>query len=234
MADHLTEEEQVEAIKRWWNENWVSIVLPVILALGGYLGWNLWKDHVAEQAQAASDMYQQLTQAAQTAPGTSLSAEQKAKIGESAEVLISSHGDSLYADLANLLLARIHVEDGQLDAAQTRLEQVAADGANDSMQHIGKARLARVLAAKGDYAKALEMVAQTAHEPFKALFAEVRGDVYVAEGKLAEAGTAYQSALETLQPSEFNRRSLLQLKLDAVAVPAPQGSVEPAAVEGDA
>lgn len=234
MADHLSEEEQVEAIKRWWNENWVSVVLPIILALGGYLGWNSWQDHKQGKAEQASDLYQQLAMAAEVAPGETLTEEQRAAIDESANVILDAHGGTLYADMANLLLAKIQVEGGQLDAAAARLQAVVDNGADEAIQQVAKARLARVMSAKGDHSAALSMVAQTDSESFKALFAEIRGDVYSAQGKLAEANTEYQAALDTLLPSEFNRRSLIQLKLDAVAVPGAPESAPAAGVEGDA
>lgn len=236
MAEHLTEEEQVEALKSWWNENWVSIVLPIILVLGGYLGWNFWQDRQHAQAEAASNLYQQLSQAAQTQPGEQLSAEQKAKIGELSEQLLADHSNSLYANMTNLLLARIHVDDGELVAAQQRLEDIVNAPANEAMGQVATARLARVLAAQGEYDAALSKISQTASEAFKALYAEVRGDIYLAQGKATEANAAYQQAMASLLPSEFNRRSLIQLKLDAVAVTGKDADTPetPAESEGEA
>ena len=240
MAEHLTEEEQVESLKRWWNENWLSIVLPIVLALGGYGGWNAWQNHQVGQAQAASDQYQALTRAAETQPGIAMSAEQQETVGGLAETLIADHDGTLYADMAKLMLARVLVESKELEAAQGYLQQVSSEGANASMQQLAKARLARVLSAKGETEKALSLVAQAQDESYQALFAEVRGDIYLSQGKAPAANTAYSAALELLPPSEFNRRSLIQLKLDSVALPeeiVPTGTdlapeIE-AAVEGD-
>ena len=39
MADHITEEEQIEALKRWWDENGKQVVLAIVLTVGGYFGW---------------------------------------------------------------------------------------------------------------------------------------------------------------------------------------------------
>lgn len=230
MADHLTEEEQVEALKRWWNENWLSVVLPIALAIAGYLGWNAWQNHQHANAQAASDQFQAMTRAAEVAPGQALAPEQKAKVAQMAESLVSEHSATLYADMANMLLAKLHVEDNQLDLAEARLRKVVSEGSNDSMKQVATARLARVLNAKGDHDAALALVGQATADSYKALFAEIRGDIYQSQGKVREANTAYNAALQALPPSEFSRRSLLQLKLDAVAVPA----VETAAEEGDA
>ena len=54
MADHITEEEQIEALKRWWDDNGKQTILAIVLTVGGYFGWQAWTQHVDEQAAAAS------------------------------------------------------------------------------------------------------------------------------------------------------------------------------------
>ena len=59
-------------------------------------------------------------------------------------------------------------------------------------------------------------VLDAAHpEPFAALFADARGDVYVAQGKAAEARLAYQAALDKL-PKSSAYRNVVELKRDAL------------------
>jgi predicted negative regulator of RcsB-dependent stress response len=53
VADHITEEEQIEALKRWWEENGKQTLLGIALIVGGYFGWQAWTDHGVEQASAA-------------------------------------------------------------------------------------------------------------------------------------------------------------------------------------
>ena len=60
MADHLSEEEQIEAVKRWWAANGMQTILAVVLVIGGYFGWQAWTDHVDDQAAAASLVYQEM------------------------------------------------------------------------------------------------------------------------------------------------------------------------------
>ena len=43
MADHLSEEEQIEAFKRWWAENGLQMIAAVVLIVGGYFGWQFWQ-----------------------------------------------------------------------------------------------------------------------------------------------------------------------------------------------
>lgn len=236
MADHLTEEEQLDALKRWWKENWLSLVVPILVLLVGYFGWNMRQNHLAGQAQLASEKFSALTAAAETPPGQAMTAEQKQTVGELAEGLASDYEGSLYADMANMVMARIFVDDDQLEAAATRLQTVVDSGASDSVKELAKARLARVLASSGDQEKALNLLAQSPSEAYKSLYAEVKGDIYLAQGKTEAANTAYSEAIESLPASEFNRSSLLQLKRDAVAMPEvkTKTSEDQSAVEGDA
>ena len=60
MADHITEEEQIEALKRWWDENGKQVVLAIVLTVGGYFGWQAWTDYVEEKTAAASLVYQEM------------------------------------------------------------------------------------------------------------------------------------------------------------------------------
>ncbi len=72
MDTYRTEEEQVEAIGRWWNENGRSIIISIVLALSAGFGWQAWKDHDLQQSESASHEYQLLLQylaVSDSAPG---------------------------------------------------------------------------------------------------------------------------------------------------------------------
>ena len=57
MADHLQEEEQIDAIKQWWQENKVSVVGAIVLTLGGSFGWSQYQDYTSATEIAAADTY---------------------------------------------------------------------------------------------------------------------------------------------------------------------------------
>ena len=63
MEQYRTEEEQVEALGRWWKENGRSMVVAVVVALGGVFGWQAWQANELRQQEQASDLYQVLLQA---------------------------------------------------------------------------------------------------------------------------------------------------------------------------
>ncbi|HBC19536.1 MAG TPA: hypothetical protein DC022_12505, partial [Alcanivorax sp.] len=44
MVDYIRdEEEQVERIKAWWQENGTAAVITVVLAVAALIGWRQWQ-----------------------------------------------------------------------------------------------------------------------------------------------------------------------------------------------
>ena len=144
MEAYRTEEEQVEALRRWWQENGRSTVVAVVLALGVGFGWQGWKQYQQDQQEGASDLYQRMLQAF-AAPA--LSPEQQQIAIQLAEQLKTEYGASSYGQFASLQLARVAVGNNNLSEAEAELRWVLgkADTGSDTAL-IAQLRLARVLA----------------------------------------------------------------------------------------
>ena len=54
MVDYKTEEEQIEAVKRWWNENGRAVVFAVVIGVSGSFGWQFWQDSKQEGREQAA------------------------------------------------------------------------------------------------------------------------------------------------------------------------------------
>ena len=59
MEQFATEEQQVEAIKRFWKDNGTAIIIGAVLGLGGLWGWRYYSDSQLEAKAQASVEYQQ-------------------------------------------------------------------------------------------------------------------------------------------------------------------------------
>ena len=57
MAEHETEEEQIEALKRWWAEFGNRIMLVLALVICSYGGWQYVDQQQRERAEIASNDY---------------------------------------------------------------------------------------------------------------------------------------------------------------------------------
>lgn len=216
MADHITEEEQIEALKRWWEENGKQTLLGIVLVVGGYFGWQAWTDHSAEKASAASLTYQQMIDyMTSLQPGETLSDTDQTAVRLLADKLKVENSGSQYAVYAALTKAKLAVDNGDLDTAASEL-QWAMDSADESTELVARLRLARVEAARDNLDTALQLVQGLDAGKMKSAYEEAKGDFYFEQGNAAAALTAYQAALASDESGDASVGALLQLKVDLV------------------
>jgi len=222
-----SDEEQLELIKKWWEENGTSLVTAIVLALGVTFGYRAWEDNVRETAEAASAKYENLVQAASVAADENMRATAETLGAE----LKQEHADSTYSVFAAMHLAKIAVEEGDLDKAQAELEWARNQKPDMNVDTLVRMRLARVMVAKDDPTAALAQIQNYDPAPGQvSAWEEVRGDIFVALGDKANARASYQRALENLVDDQS--RPILELKL--ADIPLQGGAATAADVEGDA
>lgn len=212
MAEMKTEEEQVEALKNWWNANGKSLIITVIVAIGGVYGWGAYQDHQLNQAETASVYFQQIVT---NAPEGQLSDDQIAEIRRNSDKLRADFEDSTYAQLAALMVARVEVQEANLSAAANQLNWVISQQGDAEVNAIATVRLAKVLSAQGEYDKALELLVD-AEDAWQLSRLEARADILLAKGDTSGAKEAYTQA-SVMAVSDGLSKPLLGLKLDNLA-----------------
>ena len=90
-----TAEQELEALKKWWGENGRTVVIGVLLGLGGVFGWTTYQQRLEANAEALSIIYQQIIEA--------VSQGQHGAVRAQAASLIESSPKSGYAALGALL-----------------------------------------------------------------------------------------------------------------------------------
>ncbi len=76
--------------------------------------------------------------------------------------------------------------------------------------------MARIKLSQGDAGAAMELIDGASSEVgFEALFAEIRGDIHLAEGREEQAVESYKTATQELQEGIGNRE-FLRIKLEAL------------------
>ena len=218
MADHLQEEEQLEAISQWWQEKRASVIAVVVLTLGGAIGWSQYEDYINEKAVAAANTYDSLLQGRESGE----SAEEMALISAG---LRETHDGGAFAAFASLQVAAAAVEAGDLVLARDELESVMATIELDStLGQLVQLRLARVMAASGDEATAVAILEQGSSS-FPASYAQALGDIHLAAGRESEALMAYQSA-QTESLALGGQLGLVDLKVSGLSLRDAEDSIE--------
>ena len=210
MDYYVSDDEQVEEIKKWWRDNAKAIIGGIAIGLAVVLGWQYWTAHRAARAERASAHYAALLQAVEK-QDTALARQQ-------GQVLLEDFPRSAYAVLASLELARLAVEAGDNAAAGQRLQWVIDHAGQTDIKDIARLRLVRVLLAENRYDDAAARLDEIDNQNLIAEREELRGDLYAARNEPAKARTAYQAALNAKAGNP-----LVRLKLDNLpAAEAPK------------
>lgn len=229
MSAHLTEEEQIEALKRWWKDNGKNTVAAVVVAVVGYFGFEFWQENTRLAAEAASDKYQTLIESVVVAPGESLSDVQRATAVSLAGELKAEASTSFYGQSAALFMAKMAVEAEQLDKAEAELQWLLAQSPSRTIELTTRLRLSRVQAAAEKFDIALATLTSVDPGRFAANYAEVRGDILLAQGNPDQARAAYQLALTLNADAGLDQNNVLQSKVNDLASSAsakPLAAVE--------
>ncbi|MDQ4147554.1 MAG: tetratricopeptide repeat protein [Pseudomonadota bacterium] len=184
-----SDDEQVEALKRWWDANGRSVFVGVLIGLVALLGWRGWVNYQENKSAAASTHYANLQ--------TAVERNDTKVIKAVAKVLEESFASTPYAALAALQLARLYAEANDLKASEAQLRWAIEHSPQESVEILAKLRLARVLTAEGKLDAALSIVAEPFPPAYTSLVEEIRGDALAAVGKIKQARQAYDRALLT-------------------------------------
>ena len=215
MDVHETEEQQVEALKKWWKENGSSIITGILLGLAVLFGARTWMSYQDQQSQNASNIY--------TVMMGALANDREMVVLEQAGILIADYPRTPYASLAALALAKVKLKHGELEPARAQLQWALDNTGSDVVRQTVRLRLARVMMAAGDLDGAETVLGEiTPDAAFDPLYAELRGDSQLARGNTSNARAEYEQALADMQPAAPGYRSV-QLKYENIRPPAGPG-----------
>jgi predicted negative regulator of RcsB-dependent stress response len=207
MAYDLEEQEQLAQFKAWWDKHGnlvLTVITALLLAVAAYNGWR-WYER--DQAGRAAAVYDQFLRAVETKDG--------AKVKELAGTLADQYGRSVYASMAALYAAKFDHDAGDLPAARARLQWVIDKSGHPEYVPIARLRLAGVQLDEKAYDEALRTLTGEVPAAQAAAFADRRGDVLIAQGKVDEARAAYKEALDQADAGHPLRR-VIEFKLDAL------------------
>jgi predicted negative regulator of RcsB-dependent stress response len=218
MAYDLEEQEQLADLKAFWNKYGNVLTWVLIIALGSFAGYNFWKSHQASQASDASVLYEDLQK--------SLADKDNVKVQRIAADIESKFGSTAYGPMAALVAAKGAFDANDLKTAKTQL-QWAIEHGNDEYKAIARLRLAGILLDEKAYDEGLKLLAAEFPAQFAGSVADRKGDILVAQNKLADARTAYLAALTAMDQRSPGRK-LVEVKLESIGGTVPAVTVKPA------
>jgi len=200
MDQFATEEEQIEAVKKFWKENGIPIIVGAALGLGGLWGWRFYNE-------------QQLLSQEQTSEAYTVAIEKLAENQADftpVQGFIDTNNESVYAVMAALQLAKEAVERKDLAEAEKQLSWASSNVVEASLKDLSLVRLARVQSELEKYDAAMQTLEKVVSESFQAQVLSVKGDVLVKQEQYAAAQESYSKAMELTDGNQ----SLLQMKID--------------------
>ena len=205
MEIYQTEEQQVEAIKSYWQQNGNTIIAGIALGFAGFIGFNLYQDNKFEEELLVSDNYQTLIEQ---------SGKDAKAFTENGEKFISENGDNSYVSLTALALAKESATHKDWPQVQKQLTTAIESAPTDGIKAIASLRLARVQVQLEQFSDAFTTLNNNLPESFTAAIEEIKGDAYLQQGKKDLARSAYQAAIAA---DGIATSPSLQIKLDDLA-----------------
>lgn len=206
----LEEQEKLDELKAWWKRwgNLTTIVVAGLLFAAA--GYEYWKNHTAKQSAEASAYFDRMQQA--------LQAGDKKLAKETGATLIDKFADTPYATRAAMTLATLNARDRDVKSAKAQLEWTIEHTKEAALKDVSRLRLAGLLLDEKQYDAALAQLNAAHTDAYGPRFDDLKGDVYLAQGKNEEARAAYSAAYAKLKETS-PLRGVVEMKLDSLGGP---------------
>ena len=215
MAKHLDleEQEQLDQLKHFWKQYGNPITWVLIAVLTAFAGWNgyqYWQQKQASQAAAMFDEVEKVVRGGDVDKANRAFNDMKDRFAS-----------AVYTQQAGLMVAKMAFDAAKPEVATATLQWLAEHASDSGYAAIARLRLANVQVEAGAFDAALKTLDGDTSAEFAALVSDRRGDIYAAQGKLAEAKTHYLKAYQSMEERSEYRR-LLKYKLNALGVDPEQ------------
>jgi predicted negative regulator of RcsB-dependent stress response len=211
MANHLDleEQEQLDQLKHFWKQYGNLITWALIAVLGAVAAWNgfnIWQRNQSVQAAAMYDEVEKVVRG-----GDPLKAER------AFSDMKERFSSAVYTQQAALLVAKMAHEAGKADSSKAILSWLVENGSDKGYSSIARLRLSAALVHSKSYDDALKLLNSGISGEFSGLADDRKGDIYILQGKKAEAKAEYQKAYKAFEEQTEYRR-LVGVKLNALGV----------------
>lgn len=202
MEVYNNENEQVDALRRFFANNGKALAVGVIIGIGALAGWRYWTGHQVSNSAEISANYQKVTQAMQGDRPQTLEAVAK----------FASENNNTYGALAALDLAKQYVDQQQLDQAATQLQTGLKATKDENLQAVLNLRLARVQLQQKQAEAALKTLDAVKGEGWSAIIADIRGEALMSKGDKQGARDAWSKGIASDASPAL--KQMMQMKMN--------------------
>lgn len=222
----LEEQEQLDELKHFWNRYGNLITWVLIAVLGSLAAWNGYAYWRKNQAAQSAVMFDEMEKSLQSAD--------LSKVERTFNDMKERFPSSTYTHQAALQLAKMAVDTQKPDIAKAALQWTAQNASDDGYASVARLRLASVHMEAKSFDDAIKVLEDVKSPAFQALVDDRKGDVWLLEGKKAQAKAAYLQAFKALEERSEYRRLVL-VKLNALGVEPDDSAAGSAkkSVDGD-
>ena len=202
----LSEKEQIQELRAWWQENGRYVIAGVLLGVTAIFSWNYWRSSVEATQIEASNLFEEVMEA--VGGGNADAAE------AAAGRLYAGYGQTVYPNQARLAMARLYMDKGRDQEAADTLRDLVASGDDSEIGMVGRLRLAKILLYQEKPDEVVALLSDHVEGGFTARYNELLGDAYAAQGNYAEAAAAYRAAMADGRNLRTIDNNLIRLKLN--------------------
>ncbi|HDZ8009975.1 TPA: YfgM family protein [Citrobacter amalonaticus] len=206
MEIYENENDQVDAIKRFFAENGKALAVGVILGVGALVGWRYWNSHQTESARSASLSYQTVVSSLSAGKAEDLSAAEK----------FAADNKNTYGALASMELAQQFVDQNQLEKAAVQLQQGLAATSDENLNAVITLRLARVQVQLKQADTALKTLESVKGEGWAAIVADLRGEALLSKGDKQGARSAWEAGVKSNASPALSE--MMQMKINNLSI----------------
>ena len=207
MSELHTQEAQAQMVKEWWAKYGTVIITGLIIVILAVSGHRFWMARQANIAAKASLLYDEYQLALNTHNDESLLATYSS--------LKKDYKRTPYASAVVLIESARDIQSNKYKEAEENLLWVIEQG-HDYAKPIARLRLSELKLQQKDYQGAEDLLKHPADPAYVPPYDEMLGDIYFAQGKIAEAIDQYTKSLKGYKDLGFDN-ILLQYKIQSYA-----------------
>lgn len=146
MNRYETDDEQVAALKQWWDKNGTMLLSAILVVVLVWAGWSYYQKTQFAKASNASTTFEVLQSKAQQ--------DAFGDVAREGLKLMEEQPNSPYASATALMEAKFELEKGHADKALNNLQWVVKQNLDTALVFVAKLRMVGIYIDQKDYANA--------------------------------------------------------------------------------